>query len=67
MTFYILHTLKRRNTTKIVAVKTITRKRQQNEIVIGDYQEPFRVVKIVPLQSLHCRTREKGRVLGRRV
>ena len=65
--FYYSHTLKRRNTTTIVAVKTTTTKRQQIETVIGICQEPLPVLKIVPLQSLQRGTRERGRVLGRRV
>ena len=50
--FYISHTLKRRNRTTKVAVKTTTKKRQEIETVIGIIQEPFRDVTIVPLQSL---------------
>ena len=34
--------------------------------MIGICQEPFRVVMIVPLQSLQRRTREKRRVLRRK-
>ena len=48
-------------------METTTRKQQQIEIVLGNYQEAFRVVTIVPLQLLQSRTREKRRVLGRRV
>ena len=47
--------------TTIVAVETTKRKRQQIEIVIGDCQKPFRVITIVPLQSLQRKTREKER------
>ena len=60
-------TLKRRNRTTIFALKTTARKRQQVKTVIGICQEPFRVVTIVPLQSLQRRAREKGRALGWRV
>ena len=65
--FYISYTPKRRNRTTIVAVKTTTKKQQQIETVIGICQEPFRVVTIMPLQSLQRESREQERVLGRRV
>ena len=64
--FIISHTMKRRKHKNNSCSENNYEKRQQIDIVIGDCQEPFLVVTIVPLQSLQPRTREKGRVLGRR-
>ena len=54
-------------TTTIVAAETTTKKRQKIEIVVRNSQKSLRVVTIVPLQSLLSNSRERGRVLGRRV
>ena len=43
------------------------KKRQKIELVVRNCQKSLRVVTIVPLQSLLSNSRERGRVLGRRV